>query len=59
MYDLGVSYTFYFRKKIMESSVILLHNGDLILNGKENKQAEIKVQFKKPIIKAKLTKTNS
>jgi hypothetical protein len=39
MYDLGVSYIFHFRKKIMESSVIFLRNGVLILNGKENKEA--------------------
>ncbi len=39
MYDLGVSYIFYFRKKITESSVIFLRNGVLILDGKENKQA--------------------
>ena len=39
MYDLGVSHTFHFRKKIMEASVIFLRNGVLILNGKENKEA--------------------
>ena len=27
MYDLGVSHTFHFRKRIMESSLILLWNG--------------------------------
>jgi hypothetical protein len=39
MYDLGVSYTFHFRKKNMESSVIFLWNDVLILNGKKNKEA--------------------
>jgi hypothetical protein len=39
MYDLGVSYTFHFQKKITESSVIFLRNDVLILNGKENKEA--------------------
>ena len=39
MYDLGVSYTFHFHKKDMESSVILLRNDVLILIGKENKEA--------------------
>ena len=39
MYDLGVSYTFHFNKKNTESSVILLQNDVLILNGKENKEA--------------------
>ena len=38
MYDLGVSYTFNFHKKNMESSVIFLRNDVLILNGKENKE---------------------
>ena len=37
--DLGVSFTFHFRKKIEESSVIILLNGVLILNWKENKEA--------------------
>ena len=32
MYDLGVSFTFHFRKKNTESSVIFLRNGVLILN---------------------------
>ena len=39
MYDLGVSYTFHFHKKNPESSVIFLRNDVLILNGKENKEA--------------------
>ena len=39
MYDLGVSYTFPFLKKITESSIIFLRNGVLILNGKEKKEA--------------------
>ena len=52
MYDLGVSYTFHFRKKITESSIIFLRNGVLILNGKENKEAgaicfEIRIPRKK------------
>ena len=52
MYDLGVSHTFHFRKKIMEASVIFLRNGVLILNGKENKEAtaicfEIRIPKKK------------
>ena len=52
MYDLGVSYTFHFHKKITESSVIFLRNGVLILNGKENKEAtaicfEIRIPKKK------------
>ena len=52
MYDLGVSHTFHFRKKIMEASVIFLRNGVLILNGKENNEAtaicfEIKISKKK------------
>ena len=52
MYDLGVSYKFHFRKKIMESSVTFLWNGVLILNGKENKEAtaicfEIRIPKKK------------
>ena len=38
MYDLGVSYTFHFHKKNMESSIIFLRNDVLILNGKENKE---------------------
>ena len=38
MYDLGVSYTFRFLKKNMESSVIFLRNNVLILNGNENKE---------------------
>ena len=52
MYDLGVSYTFHFRKKNTESSVIFLRNDVLILNGKENKEAtaicfEIRIPKKK------------
>jgi hypothetical protein len=52
MYDLGVSYTFNFRKKFTESSVIFLWNCVLILNGKENKEAgaicfELRVPRKK------------
>ena len=52
MYDLGVSYTFHFHKKITESSVIFLRNDVLILNGKENKEAsaicfEIRIPKKK------------
>ena len=39
MYDLGVSYTFDFHKKNVESSVVFLRNDVLILNGKENKEA--------------------
>ena len=39
MYDLGVSFTFNFRKRNTESSVIFSWNGVLILNGKENKEA--------------------
>ena len=39
MYDFGVSYTINFRKKIMESSLIFLWNGVLILNRKEIKEA--------------------
>ena len=39
MYDLVVSYTFHFHKKNTESSVILLRNDVLVLNGKENKEA--------------------
>ena len=39
MYDFGVSCTFHFHKKNMESSVIFLLNDVLILNGKENKEA--------------------
>ena len=39
MYDLDVSYTFNFRKKNMESSIIFLRNDVLILIGKENKEA--------------------
>ena len=39
MYDLGVSYTFYFHKENTELSVIFLWNDVLILNGKENKEA--------------------
>ena len=52
MYDLGVSYTFHFHKKNPESSVIVLRNDVLILNGKENKEAsaicfEIRIPKKK------------
>ena len=52
MYDLGVSYTFHFYKEIRESSVIFLQNDALILNGKENKEAnaiyfEIRIPKKK------------
>jgi hypothetical protein len=52
MYDLGVSYTFNFRKKIVVSSVIFLRNGVLILNRKENKEVgaicfELRVPRKK------------
>ena len=52
MYDLGVSYTFHFHKKITESSIISLRNDVLILNGKENKEAtaicfEIRIPKKK------------
>ena len=52
MYDLGVSYTFHIRKKILESSLIFLWNGVLILNEKENKEAcaicfEMKIPRKK------------
>ena len=52
MYELGVSYKFHFLKKIMESSVIFLRNGVLILDGKENKEAtaiffEIRIPKKK------------
>ena len=52
MYNLGVSCTFYFRKKNTDSSIIFLRNGVLILNGKENKQAtaicfEIRILKKK------------
>ena len=52
MCDLGVSFTFYFRKKNTESSVISLRNAVLILNGKENKEAsaiwfEIRIPKKK------------
>ena len=52
MYDLGVSHTFHFHKKITESSVIFLRNDVLILNGKENKEAsaicfEIRIPKKK------------
>ena len=38
-FHMDVSYTFHFRKKITESSVIFLWNGVLTLNGKENKEA--------------------
>ena len=52
MYDLCVSYTFHFRKKIRGSSVIFLRDGVLILSGKENKEAtaicfEIRIPKKK------------
>ena len=52
MYDLGVSFTFNFRKRNTESSVIFSWNGVLILNGKENKEAiaicfEIRIKKKK------------
>ena len=52
MYDLGVSFTFNFRKRNTESSVIFSWNGVLILNGKENKEAgaicfELRVPRKK------------
>ena len=52
MYNLDVSYTFHFRKKITESSVIFLQDGVLILNEKENKEAtaiclEIRIPKKK------------
>ena len=51
-YDLGVSYTFHFHKKNMESSLIFSRNDVLIHNGKENKEAtticiEIRILKKK------------
>ena len=56
MYDLGDSYTFHFRKKNTESSEIVLRNGVLILNGKENKEAtaicfEIRIPKNKEILR--------
>ena len=42
MYDLGVSYTFPFGKKITGSSVIFLRNGVSIIHGKENKEAVLR-----------------
>ena len=47
-----VSFTFRFRKKFVESSVMFLRNDVLILNGKENKEAraicfEIRIPKKK------------
>ena len=55
MYDLGVSYTFHFREKNAEWSVIFLRNGVLILDGKENKETtticfEIRITKKKNYI---------
>ena len=52
MCDLGVFFTFHFRKIITELSVIFLQNGVLILNWKENKEAgaicfEIRIPRKK------------
>ena len=52
IYDSDVSYTFHFRKKITEPSVIFLRNGILILNGKEDEEIgaicfEFKYDFKK------------
>ena len=52
MYDLGVSYTFQFHKRITESFIIFLRNDVLTLNGKENKEAcafcfEIRIPKKK------------
>ena len=53
MCDLGACFTFHFgTKKIMESSIIFLQNGVLILDWKENKEAgaicfEIRIPRKK------------
>ena len=52
MCDLGISFTFHFRKKNAGSSVIISQNGVFILNWKENKEAgaicfEIRIPSKK------------
>ena len=52
MYDLNFSYTFHFRKKNTESSLMFLRNEVLILNGKKNREAaaiwfEIRIPKKK------------
>ena len=39
MYDLGVSYTFYFHKKDYGIIFNILRSGVVILNGKENEEA--------------------